>query len=799
MIDRFEAYLRNLRGGAARLRWSPPDPGDSATAERQGLLLIQIDGLGFDQLDRALNEGMMPNLGKLIASEPCRVARVYAGVPSSTPAFQAELYYGQRTAVPAFSFVDRTTNRVFRMSDRDAASAVEAGLEGRALLEGGSSYSNIYRGGASVTRFSMASLGWGDFFHASRPRELPWVLATHWLDLFRTVALSAYEAVTGLPQLVAAIRRGEHVGTEIHFLQARVAVTVVLREALATVASIDLHRGLPVVHLDLLGYDEWAHRRGPSAPEAHRALRGIDRVVARLTRAARRSRHRDYEIWVLSDHGQETTNAYVELHGRPVAEAIGDVLRSHGIEHDDAPEPQRGIQGQRAGLLGARIAEALVPGLDMTPRYRDPTRATTTALGPLGHVYLPGAVDAAQLATIARQLVDVAKVPLVLAADGTDAAWAWNSSGRYRLPDQPAAVLGADHPYLTEAAADLVRVCVHPDAGTFVISGWQLDGTPLSFPHENGSHAGPGPNETSAFICAPSDAPIEWDQSALSAEHLRAAALEVLEGAAPRPSERWSRNDDAPILRILTYNVHGCLGLDGVLSPERIARVIARYEPDVVALQEVDVRRARSGGIDQAELIAERLGMLMSFHPTFDVHEEQFGDAILSRAPMRVVRRGPLPGLENHPELEPRGVLWVEVDAGSTTFQIMNTHLSIHPRERRMQVDALLGPDWVGSVDPGQPLIVCGDFNAAPGFPTCRAIGRRLTDAQVGLDGHRPRRTWGGRLPLARIDHIFFEPTLEVRHVEVPATHLTNTASDHLPLLADIAAPVGRSPASAQA
>jgi endonuclease/exonuclease/phosphatase family metal-dependent hydrolase len=543
-----------------------------------------------------------------------------------------------------------------------------------------------------------------------------------------------------------------------------------------------------------LGYDEWAHRRGPTSDDALRVLRGIDKVIGRLTRAARRTGQRHYDIWVLSDHGQEPTEPYIETHGRPVAEAVGEILRRHGIDHDDLQEPDRGIQGQRAAWLGARVAEAVVPGLDMTPRWWDPTRATTTALGPLGHVYLPRPLTGPERAAIAIELVADAEVPMVLAADGPGSAIAWTASGEHRLPDGAATVLGADHPYLREAAEDLVEVCHHADAGDLVLSGWRVDGKSMSFPHENGSHAGPGPSETRAFVYAPSDTPLEWESTTpLRASDLRTAALHVLEGTDRRPAARWSRAPDHATLRLLTYNVHSCIGLDERLSPERIARVIARYEPDVVALQELDVGRSRTGGVDQARAIAEQLGMLVHFHPTYQVEEERFGDAVLSRLPMRLVRTGPLPALPDRTDLEPRGALWVEIDADGATFQLLTTHLSIHPRERRLQAEALLGPAWLDGIERGSNVVLCGDFNAGPGFPTCRTIGRRLTDVQTGLDGHRPRRTWGGRVPLARIDHIFVDPSLEILHVNVPSTHLTRVASDHLPLLADIRAAQGAS------
>ena len=244
-------------------------------------------------------------------------------------------------------------------------------------------------------------------------------------------------------------------------------------------------------------------------------------------------------------------------------------------------------------------------------------------------------------------------------------------------------------------------------------------------------------------------------------------------------------------MRILTYNVHSCIGLDRRLSPERIARVIARHGPDIVALQELDVGRSRTGHLDQARAIADALEMTLAFHPTVTVADEQFGDAVLSPHPLRLVRAGALPGLG----LEPRGAIWVEVDVpdgqGATrAVQLINTHFSLHPRERAMAASALLGPDWLGHPSAQHDIVLCGDFNALSWFPSLRRLTRRLADAQTGLDGHRPRRTWFGRFPIGRIDHILVDPNWTVAHVEVPDDTLARVASDHRPVLVDIAPPV---------
>lgn len=148
--------------------------------------------------------------------------------------------------------------------------------------------------------------------------------------------------------------------------------------------------------------------------------------------------------------------------------------------------------------------------------------------------------------------------------------------------------------------------------------------------------------------------------------------------------------------RILTYNVHACRGLDGRPSPGRIADVIAAARPDIVALQELDVGRARSGELDQAEVIARELGMDFHFHPARRIEGERYGDAILSALPLRLVKAGSLPEPRRRPPFfEPRGALWASVGLGGRAgaLQVINTHLGLLARERTAQVEALLGED----------------------------------------------------------------------------------------------------------
>jgi endonuclease/exonuclease/phosphatase family metal-dependent hydrolase len=241
------------------------------------------------------------------------------------------------------------------------------------------------------------------------------------------------------------------------------------------------------------------------------------------------------------------------------------------------------------------------------------------------------------------------------------------------------------------------------------------------------------------------------------------------------------------MLRILTYNVHSCRGVDGRLDVGRVADVIAAERPDIVALQELDVRRARTGKVDQAHAIAERLGMAFHFNAAFHVAEEQYGDAVLSALPIQLVKSGPLPTLPRVRGLERRGALWVEVQVpGARPLQIVNTHLGLVPAEQRAQAQHLLGEDWLGHPTCRDPLILLGDFNATPRYAAYKMIAARLTDARRAAGVRRGALTFPSRLPMLRIDHVFVGSGVAVRRLFASSGPTAKLASDHLPLVADV-------------
>lgn len=238
-------------------------------------------------------------------------------------------------------------------------------------------------------------------------------------------------------------------------------------------------------------------------------------------------------------------------------------------------------------------------------------------------------------------------------------------------------------------------------------------------------------------------------------------------------------------MRLLTYNIRHCRGTDGRVSPERIADVIASCEADVIALQEVDVGRLRTGGLDQAEEIARQLRMVHHFHPALHLLEERYGDAILTPHPSRLIRAAALPGYARRPGLEPRGALWIEISVDGRRLQILNTHFGLSGPERLAQAEALLGPDWLGSAECVEPFVLLGDLNATPWSRAYRRLSTRISDAARLAPG-RVGATFPSRWPLLRLDHVFVSSGVSVARLETLRGPLATIASDHLPLLAEI-------------
>ncbi|WP_215398904.1 endonuclease/exonuclease/phosphatase family protein [Rheinheimera oceanensis] len=813
MLSRIEVWFRWARRSLSRSHWLAKLlqlPVSTGSGVRPGLLMLQVDGLSQPELQRALERGEMPFLRRLLKKEHYTLHAHYSGLPATTPAVQAELFYGIKTAVPAFSFCDHCSGNSVKMLQPDTAAQVEDALTKKsaaALLKDGSAYSNIYTGGATESHFCASALGWGPALRSANPLVLMVLIITNLYSVLRIIGLFFLELGLALADFFRGLIKGHDFFSELKFVPTRVAISIVLRELCVIGGKIDLSRGMPVVHINFLGYDEQSHRRGPSSLFAHWTLKGIDDSIARLWRAANRSKWRKYEVWIYSDHGQAKVRPYHQLRGYSLEQAVDQSFaRLHPQPVRPSVRKADSIQTQRVRLLGGNKVQRLlaVHGSHTNVARPKATESATenvaeatiqvTALGPVGHIYFPVPLTEQDSRFVATALTKEHKVPLVLQLEAPDRLRATTDDGDFYLPQDSARLFGAEHPFLDSLSDDLLRLCQHADAGDLVVMGWRKGVTAQSFADENGAHAGATPEETNGFALLPADTSlVSGNNSYLRPCDLYHAALHYLgRSQQPQaPSRSVRPAEQTGTLRVMTYNVHSCIGLDGKVDVERVARVIAQANPDVVALQELDVGRDRSLGLDQAQLIARYLEMEFHFHPAMHMEEERYGDAILTHLPLRLIKAGPLPGLADKPKLEPRGAIWAAVQFNGQEVQIINTHLGLQPRERLAQIDCLLGNDWLGHPDCRGPVVLCGDLNAQPNSQVCRRISTQLKDSQTLLAQHRPAGTFPSRFAALRIDHIFISKTLAVTAIDIPGSQLARVASDHLPLLVQLQIPRG--------
>jgi len=771
-------------------------PNVKGAETKPGLVLIQIDGLSKNQLSQAFADNKMPFLKGLLENNFYRLHTHYPGMPTSTTSVQGELFYGVKQIVPGFAFLDRASGKVFRMYDSEAVLEIERRLsqQGQGLLEGGSSYSNIFRGGAKESHFCVTSLGWSQLWRDVNPVNSVILALTHLPSMARIFVLMVLEFILGIFDFVRGILKEENFIKEIQFIGVRALICILLRDLASMGAKIDIARGLPIVHLNLIGYDEVAHNRGPSSKAASWSLKGIDRAIAKIYRDALHSQRRSYDVWIYSDHGQEDAVSYAMKYKRNIQETVADVLKEFDASFELLHIDKHAERLQRVSFLGFSFTKKYTGSAHSNQDNSTVKKLVVTAFGPKGDIYLPRKMDVEEMHRFARELVNKAKIPVVMLPEEQGKVRVWTDEGEFTLPKDANKILGEGRPHLARVTEDLINLCRHPDAGDLIIMGFKPGHKTMTFPMEHGSHAGPGLEETNGFALLPVDVvPRKREQTYLTPMDLRYAALRFLKRPLLKdieqhyvtlPAEKTKAASVA--IRIMTYNVHSCTGTDGKISPERIARAIGRHEPDIVALQELDMGRKRTGEADQPHLIAKELDMDYHFHPCVVIGQEQYGIAVLSRFPMELIRAGRLPGNTKNPLTEPRGVIWSIVDIAGTKINIFNTHLGLFPGERLLQTKALLGPEWLAHSERRGPAILCGDFNAFPFSKVYRNFKGVLRDAQKELDDHSPKATFFSHYPIARIDHIFVSPEFEVFHAEVSRTDLDKIASDHLPLIIDL-------------
>jgi endonuclease/exonuclease/phosphatase family metal-dependent hydrolase len=250
------------------------------------------------------------------------------------------------------------------------------------------------------------------------------------------------------------------------------------------------------------------------------------------------------------------------------------------------------------------------------------------------------------------------------------------------------------------------------------------------------------------------------------------------------------------MLRIASYNIHRCTGCDGEINPQRVARVLQSLDADIIALQEVGFESGKAHNVLQ--YLGKSIDAQIIEGITLLDERGHYGNAILSRLPVDTIKLHDI----SVSRCEPRGVIELRLNINGQQLQLLATHLGLRTAERNSQVDYLLGllTDYRADIQ-----ILMGDLNQWwCGSHSRRRLQKYFSNAANRREQCPAPRTFPARWPLFSLDRILVTPARvcsKLQHGQKaligkdPANkdtsirQLARCASDHLPLVAELALP----------
>ena len=377
---------------------------------KRGFVAIQIDALAYDDFQRAVRLGYMPTMKRLLERDKWELRRFPAGLPSATPAAQAAIFYGTKERIPAFRWYEKESGRVLVGSKQADVQVMRDRLPRDGALSGGSSYVNLYDGGADRAIFTVAAKTPQKFLTKMGGRRLALLLLLHPIRAFMIVVESIWEYVREEWERLKSQVRGEYTYYWWYLPFLHICTNVILRELQTLAVLLDIYTGSPKIYSTYNVYDEFAHHFGPGSRASLSSLRDLDRRIGEILRMVRRFPGRPYDVFLFSDHGQTPSRPYrIEFgetlgdsivsatkHGVMVMAGTGDYAPAHEdimeflvqeleeVAHDSRlPTPNLGMRIGR----WIRKQYKLFPLLPETARLHEDSGVVVTYSSSLAHVY----------------------------------------------------------------------------------------------------------------------------------------------------------------------------------------------------------------------------------------------------------------------------------------------------------------------------------------------------------------------------------------------------------------------------
>ena len=516
---------------------------------RRGFVIIQIDGLSYEHLIEAMERGYLPYLRRLVREEGWYLAPWYCGLPSTTPAVQAAILFGNREDISGFRWYDKRERVAFVAKRPAQVQALQERLKvGRVgILVGGSSYVNMFDGDADLALFTLSSIHPRLFLESVRGIGLLLIFLFSPLRVLRVLWLT----VTGylrtlIWRLKAALRRRPARSSGFLSPLLAAAVNALFTEVQTFGVILDIYRGVPSIYANYNAYDEVAHWFGPDDPAAFGILRDIDRRIRQIDRARRRAARavrspgRRYDLFVLSDHGNAPSVPFAwrvgQTLGEFVAAQLGDVSLDEVFSRPGYAEAKaRYLMGEMESMeerlppAVGRVVRALRRSLgrrippDREAEEYDLERREDVVVqvsGPLAHIYfnvISRPLDLIEVALLYPHLLDrlmeMDLIGWIVGRAGGQVVVLGRGGGRAVIGEGRVEVTPPDplSPYgdRDRVAREIYRLATSPHAGDLILMGGLLpEGRVVTFEEQVATHGGLGGGQEWPFLLCDAGGPV---------------------------------------------------------------------------------------------------------------------------------------------------------------------------------------------------------------------------------------------------------------------------------------------------
>ncbi|HSJ09834.1 MAG TPA: alkaline phosphatase family protein [Longimicrobiales bacterium] len=378
--------------------------------EERGFVVIQVDALAYDDLIEAMRRGYAPRLKRLLERDGWDLRRYQAGLPSATPAAQAAIFFGTKDDIPAFRFYEKQDRRLIIGSRPVDVQRIRDRLPESGILDGGSSYVNIYDGGADRAIFALAAKRPQRFLAKMGGGRVGLLALLHPIRMVRMVIDSVIEYVREEFVRLWGQMRGQYTYYWWYLPFLHIGTNVVLRELQTLAVLLDIYTGVPSIYTTYNVYDEFAHHFGPGTRTSFSSVRALDRRIGEIMAMLRRAPGRPYDLYILSDHGQTPSVPYRVRYGETLGDTINNIAK-HGVfvmagtgdysrEHQDVMDflvqelehvsEESSLPARKAGLgLGRWLRQHynLFPLIAETVKDSSDSKIVVTYSSSLAHVY----------------------------------------------------------------------------------------------------------------------------------------------------------------------------------------------------------------------------------------------------------------------------------------------------------------------------------------------------------------------------------------------------------------------------